>query len=83
MIPADQMSRLQNELDAMSVEGLQALQVLPDNLLWRTLNESLKINRYNLRRRRTQDIPITKIREIIQECLLDKIYDTLCGFRQG
>ena len=75
MIPSDQMERLTKEVESMDVEGLKALQVLPDNLLWRTLAEGLKINRYRCRRSVTANMPISDIRELIQETILDKIYD--------
>ena len=77
MIPQDQMDRLTNELEMMTVDGLKALQILPDNILWRTLAEGLRINRYRCRRSMTANMPISAVRELIQETILDKIYDEM------
>ena len=79
MIPIDQFQRLERELDAMTLDGLKALQCLNDNILYKTLKEGLKINRYRTRRSVTRDIPITDIRSMIQEAILDKIYDEIAA----
>lgn len=77
MIPIDQLQRLENEIESITVEGLKALQLLPDTLLYKTLKEGLKINRYRTRRSVTREIPITQIRELIQETIIDKLYDRM------
>ena len=77
MIPTDQIKRLERELEAMSLGGLKALQILPDNLLYKSLKEGLKINRYRTRRSMTRDIPLTVIRHMIQELIMDKAYDEM------
>ena len=77
MIPTDQIERLERELEAMSLGGLKALQILPDNLLYKSLKEGLKINRYRTRRSMTRDIPLTVIRHMIQETIMDKAYDEM------
>ena len=77
MIPEDQSERLQNEIYEMSIDGLKTLQCLSDTLLYKTLLEGLKINRYRCRRSVTRDVPIGTIRSIIQEAILDKTYDEM------
>ena len=77
MIPEDQMERLTKELESMTVDGLTALQILPDNILWRTLAEGLRINRYRCRRSMTINMPISAVRKLIQETVLDKVYDEI------
>ena len=77
MIPTHQIERLERELEAMSLGGLKALQILPDNLLYKSLKEGLKINRYRTRRSMTRDIPLTVIRHMIQELIMDKAYDEM------
>ena len=77
MIPRDQLDRLENELYAMTLEGLKTLQCLSDTLLYKTLKEGLKINRYRCRRSMTQNISIETIRSMIQEAIVDKLYDEI------
>ena len=77
MIPADQMHRLINELEEMTQEGLVVLQSLPDALLFNSLLEGLRINRYNTRRSMTRNLSISTVRTLIQETILDKVYDEM------
>ena len=77
MIPQDQLTRLENEIYAMTIDGLKTLQCLSDTLLCKSLLEGLKINRYRCRRSVTRDLSIGTIRSIIQEAILDKTYDAM------
>ena len=79
MIPIDQFQRLESEFESMTLDGLKALQCLNDNILYKTLMEGLKVNRYRTRRSVTRDIPITDIRSMIQESIIDKIYDQMAA----
>ena len=77
MVPEDQYNRLVNEIHLMSLDGLKVLQTLSDTLLQKTLQECLKINRYRCRRSVTRNIDVSKLRAIIQEAILDKVYDQI------
>ena len=77
MVPEDQYNRLVNEIHLMSLDGLKTLQTLSDTLLQKTLQECLKINRYRCRRSVTRNIEVPKLRTIIQEAILDKVYDEI------
>ena len=79
MIPIDQFQRLEKELDSMTLDGLKALQCLNDNILYKSIQEGLKINRYATRRSVTRNIPLTDIRSMIQEAILDKVYDEIAA----
>jgi len=83
MLPINQFERLEKELDTMTLDGLKALACLNDTTLYKTLEEGLKINRYRTRRSVTRNISVTEIRTLIQEAILDKIYDQIAANMQN
>ena len=68
------MRRFILELELLSIEGLQQLLVMRDQVLYRAVSEGFGSFRYNTRTS-LRSIQIEDLRAMILEVLMDKIYN--------